>query len=240
MDLLEQTLAALLSKNGQLGKENDLLKSMLSVVKENVDLRGRMQSFNNETLEELTGPDRLLGEIVYQLDRRILSHVFQGQRRLYGFTLPNIPGKIREIKSCPIICPFRKTILITFHYYDSIVSHVLLPLLQVSTHPLTGKVDEGYQLHLTQRHADLMERLNQLGYKTELHPPFTEFIVNNYGILKDRPGENSAQSMDYNNPDFLSTLIMTTAPRMLQKDLLLLLTCLCNMAEKDRKPLLLW
>lgn len=85
-----------------------------------------------------------------------------------------------------------------------------------------------------------MEKLNQFGYKATLHPPFTEFIVNTYGILKERPGDYSTQSMDYNNPDFLKKLIVTTAPRKLQKDLLLVLTCLCNMAEKDRKPLLLW
>ncbi|XP_063735739.1 speriolin-like protein [Eleginops maclovinus] len=273
---LEQTVAVLLSKNEQLGQENHLLKSVLGLLKENVDLTARMQSCNNDTLEELTvcstsgrqppslcqhtfderqfkkdiqqtrlkrtsspvdfttfiqssvqtaisdrtefqssqaktpfqvkGPDRLLGEVAYQLDRRILSHIFQGHRRLYGFTLLNIPGKIKE----------------------------------VSTHPLTGKVDEGYQLHLTQRHGDLMKKLNQLGYKTELHPAFTEFIVNNYGILKERPGESSDQATDYNNPNFLMKLIMTKAPTELKRDLLVLLTCLCSMADGDRKPLLLW
>lgn len=44
------------------------------------------------------GPYRLLGEIAYQLDRRILSHVFQSHRRLYGFTLLNFPEKIREVR----------------------------------------------------------------------------------------------------------------------------------------------
>lgn len=46
----------------------------------------------------IAGPDRLLGEIAYQLDRRILSHVFQGHKRLYGFTLLNIPNKITEVR----------------------------------------------------------------------------------------------------------------------------------------------
>lgn len=85
-----------------------------------------------------------------------------------------------------------------------------------------------------------MEGLKKFGYKTTLHPQFSEFIVNTYGISKERPGENSTQEMDYNNPELLGKLIMTTAPGKLQKDLLLMLTCLCRMAETDRKPLLLW
>lgn len=43
-------------------------------------------------------PERLLGEVIYQLDRRILSHIFQGQRRFYGFSLLNIPDKIIEVR----------------------------------------------------------------------------------------------------------------------------------------------
>ncbi|KAL7393752.1 hypothetical protein ABVT39_015532 [Epinephelus coioides] len=268
----EHTVVALLSRNDQLVQENDVLKSVLDVIKENRDLRVRMQRPDNSAREELAGklpfglrhdtlterqfrkdlqqttvrheqrtsspvdfksfiqnsvhidegaesqscradpahevkgPDRLLGEIAFQLDRRILFYIFQGQRRLYGFTLLNIPSKI----------------------------------IEVSTHPLTGKVDEGYRLHLTQRYVDLMERLNQLGYKPTLHPPFIELIVNTYGILNERPFEYSTQATNYNNPDFLRTLIETTAPTKLQKDLLLVLDCLCNMAEMDGKPLLLW
>ncbi|XP_019110710.2 speriolin-like protein [Larimichthys crocea] len=273
---LEETVFTLQSKCEQLWQENNQLKAMLGVVRENQDLKARMQSFSHDTLMDPTvsspsgrngsslwqntfsekqfrenmqqtrfkhehrtsspinfrsflqtsmhtdpselqsfqadippkvkAPDRLLGEIAYQLDRRILSHIFQGHKRLYGFTLLNIPDKI----------------------------------IEVSQQPLTGKVDEGYRLHLSQRYDELMERLNKLGYKATLHPQFSEFIVNTYGILKERPGENSTQEMDYNNPEYLGRLIMTTAPRKLQKDLLLMLTCLCNMAEIDRKPLLLW
>ncbi|KAM4581028.1 speriolin-like protein [Odontesthes bonariensis] len=285
---LGQSSVARKAKSQQLAQENDQLKSVLNLLQENMDLRARVQSFSNDTLEELTvsgaGPSsqrqhtfneqqfrkdlqqtktehehrtsspidfksflqssahkdtdetavpqsqqfltsekaactlfiyfnssfavlqRLFGEIAYQLDRRILSYVFQAHERLYGFTLFNIPEKI----------------------------------IEVSTHPLTGKVDEGYQLHLTQRYVDLMDRLRQLGYKPALHPPFSEFIVNTYGILKERPSKSSAQESDYNSPDFLRKLIITTAPTKLQKDLLLVLSCLCNMAAKDRKPLLLW
>ncbi|XP_008430751.1 uncharacterized protein LOC103478590 isoform X2 [Poecilia reticulata] len=43
------------------------------------------------------GHPRLLGEIAYQLDRRILSYVFQAHQRLYGFILLNIPQRIVEV-----------------------------------------------------------------------------------------------------------------------------------------------
>ncbi|CAL8247104.1 unnamed protein product [Lota lota] len=156
-------------------------------------------SFNSD-------PERLVGEIAFQLDRRILSHVFQSQARLYGFTVLNIPDKI----------------------------------IQVSTHPLTGQVDEGYRLHLSQRYTDLMGRLTQLGYNGALHPPFIEFVVNTYGILKQRPDSYTAQEMDYNNADVLREVIFSAAPRKLLQDLLLLLSCLSYMARTDGKPLLMW
>ncbi|XP_059909411.1 speriolin-like protein [Gadus macrocephalus] len=156
-------------------------------------------SFNSD-------PERLIGEIAFQLDRRILSHVFQSQARLYGFTVLNIPEKI----------------------------------IQVSSHPLIGRVDEGYGLHVSQRYTDLMGRLAQLGYNLTLHPPFTEFIVNTYGILKQRPDSYTAQKMDYNNVYVMREVIFSTAPGKLVPDLLLLLSCLSDMARTDRKPLLLW
>ncbi|WP_411025306.1 hypothetical protein, partial [Salmonella sp. s57379] len=94
-----------------------------------------------------------------QLERRILSHVFYKQTRLYGFTVQNLQDKI----------------------------------LQVSTHPLTGQVDKSYRSELTERYIDIMDRLATLGYNMSLHPPFSEFIINTYGNLKNRPDTHTAQ-----------------------------------------------
>ncbi|XP_051999704.1 speriolin-like protein [Xyrauchen texanus] len=156
--------------------------------------------------QKLKDPRRLLGEVAFQLDRRILSYVFQEQSRLYGFTVQNIRDKLQ----------------------------------QVSTHPLTGKVDEEYKFQLSKRHMEVMDRLHTLGYNVTLHPPFTEFIVNTYGILKELPDAYGEQEPAFNNPEFLRRVIVETAPSKLLRELLLLLGCLCFMAKQDGQSLFLW
>ncbi|XP_066487605.1 speriolin-like protein [Tiliqua scincoides] len=147
---------------------------------------------------------RIVGEIAFQLDRRILAYVFPGIMRLYGFTVSNIPEKIK----------------------------------QVSMTSLDGSMDEKKYRAMTRRYADLTTRLEKMGYHTDVHPVFSEFLINTYGILKQRPDLSSNPT--HNNPAELRKMVIDIVPSKFLGDTLLLLNCLCELSKEDKKALFAW
>ncbi|XP_010634690.1 speriolin-like protein isoform X1 [Fukomys damarensis] len=147
---------------------------------------------------------RIVGEIAFQLDRRILAYVFPCVTRLYGFTVSNIPEKIK----------------------------------QTSIKSLDGSVDEKKLRELTHRYLTLTARLEKLGYSREVHPVFSEFLINTYGILKQRP-DLRANPL-HSSPAALRKLVIDIVPPKFLGDSLLLLNCLCELAKEDSKPLFAW
>ncbi|XP_043549362.1 speriolin-like protein [Chiloscyllium plagiosum] len=157
-----------------------------------------MDSFSN-----MEKNSRVIGEIAFQLDRRILAHVFPGLTRLYGYTVSNIPSKIK----------------------------------QNSINPTDGTVDKQKWREMTQCYTALLSKLEKLNYNTDIHTGFSEFLVNTYGILKQRP--NAYTNITY-NPIILRKLVIDMVPAKFLRDTLVLLNCLCELSRNDKKPLFPW
>ncbi|XP_058887960.1 speriolin-like protein isoform X3 [Acipenser ruthenus] len=158
-----------------------------------------MKMFPNEEKD-----GRVVGEIAFQLDRRILALVFPGTTRLYGYTVSNIPEKIQ----------------------------------QRSRNPVPGSVAQQTSRDMTQRYCALMSQLERFGYNWEIHPAFCEFIINTYGILKQRPQEQP--QVAYNDPVALRKVAIDTVPAKFLRDSMLILNCLCELSRRDGKPLFTW
>uniref|UniRef100_A0A674I7U6 Speriolin C-terminal domain-containing protein n=1 Tax=Terrapene triunguis TaxID=2587831 RepID=A0A674I7U6_9SAUR len=147
---------------------------------------------------------RIVGEIAFQLDRRILAYVFPGVTRLYGYTVSNIPEKIK----------------------------------QASMKCLDGSMDEKKHRGMMQRYLSLAARLEKMGYNRDVHPVFSEFLINTYGILKQRPDLHSSPL--HSSPADLRKIVIDIVPSKFLGDTLLLLNCLCELSKEDSKPLFAW
>ncbi|XP_069075166.1 speriolin-like protein [Pleurodeles waltl] len=149
---------------------------------------------------------RIVGEIAFQLDRRILAYIFQDRIRLYGITVSNIPQKIKEATSCRS----------------------------------TGKVDEEQKSNLKLRYKCIMDKLAQFDYDPCVHPGFSEYIVNLFGILKERPQPGSEELRQLMDPENLKKMAVSTVPETDLKDVLILLKCLTQLSKEDGKPVFVW
>ncbi|MGH0122363.1 UNVERIFIED_CONTAM: hypothetical protein FKN15_065633 [Acipenser sinensis] len=91
---------------------------------------------------------------------------------------------------------------------------------------------------MTQRYCALMTQLERFGYNWGIHPAFCEFIINTYGILKQRPQEQP--QVAYNDPVALRKVAIDTVPAKFLRDSMLILNCLCELSRRDGKPLFTW
>ncbi|KAM4020018.1 speriolin-like isoform 3-T3 [Anomaloglossus baeobatrachus] len=206
-------------ESSRLLAENAQLRKMMGLMQENVELRcvlkdherkaqiitppGQHKKDHNDP-EKVKKCQRIVGEIAFQLDRRILCAIFLEQQRLYGYRVPYIKEKI----------------------------------IEVTTSPTTGKVDEKLRSELYQRYNHIMDELRKLGYNPAVHPHFTEYMVNTYGITKDRNARTKDLS-SYNDPQYLNKMITECMSSDIVKDIIIILNCLVYFAREDGKSLLI-
>ncbi|KAM4608080.1 speriolin-like protein [Discoglossus pictus] len=149
---------------------------------------------------------RIVGEIAFQLDRRILAYIFQDRVRLYGITVSNIPQKIAEAVQ----------------------------------DRQTGQEDTKKKDEMNKRYEEVLEKLKANGYDPQIHPAFSEYIVNVYGIIKEYPPPGSPDMKNICDPDNLKKIANSTVPSDDLKDVLILLKCLSNLSRDDGKPVFVW
>ncbi|XP_038654554.1 speriolin-like protein [Scyliorhinus canicula] len=141
---------------------------------------------------------RVLGEIAFQLDRRILTYIFTDKIRLYGFRIADISANIKEVGGA------------------------------------CGRCAE-----MNARNCELMSNLRKFGYCPVNHSTFAEFIVNTYGILKEKPDCQTTLD-NFNDRDYLQKLVTENTPPPLLQNMMVLLNCLLNLSVADGKPLFIW
>ncbi|XP_078541538.1 speriolin-like protein [Lissotriton helveticus] len=213
-------------ENIRLLQENCELRKLVGLMQENAELRAMLSEDRRDVpascpkkdacpqkaKDECAEPQqvhkmgRIVGEIAFQLDRRILAYIFQDRIRLYGITVSNIPQKIKEATSCRS----------------------------------TGKVDEEQKSNLKLRYKCIMDKLSQFDYDPCVHPGFSEYIVNLFGILKERPQPGSEELKHLMDPENLKKMATSTVPESDLQDVLILLKCLTQLSKEDGKPVFVW
>ncbi|XP_077148345.1 speriolin-like [Ranitomeya variabilis] len=104
--------------------------------------------------------------------------------------------------------------------YGYRVANIEKKILQVTTCPLTGKVDENLRSELYMRYHDTMSQLKKLGYNPTEHHHLTEYLTTTYGIMKDKHlGIDNISS--FNDPEYLSKMVMECMPSDKAKDSLI-------------------
>lgn len=159
---------------------------------------------------------RLIGEIAFQLDRRILDYVFttrntanekKHKRRFYGYTLSNIVEKIRV----------------------------------ESMDPSTKKFNGKRELEMRYRYQYIIRTLIPFAYCIEKHGDFSQEMVNKYGLLSGPPDKTTVTNFGLDDPAVLRMLLSKLCKSEQELvNVLILLDCLCLIAHDDGKPLFMW
>lgn len=159
---------------------------------------------------------RIIGEVAFQLDRRILEYVFtwkyspdssqDKRRRFYGYTISNMGAMIRKEAT-----------------------------------DRTGQFNAKKELEMRYRFDYVIKALSKYGYVLEKHAILTQDLVNRYGLLSGPPDRKIASEIGLDDPVILRVLLsqMIKDDNLLQ-EVLILLDCLCLLAHEDKRTIFLY
>lgn len=166
-------------------------------------------------LSKLKPTRRLIGELSFQLDRRILEYVFckrytredgKRKRRFYGFSVINISQMIRK---------------------EATDAH--------------GKLDAKEDLEMRYRFDHIVRCMSPFGYIFEKHAEVSQDMVNKYGLMSTSPDRQTINDFGLEDPVVLRALLghLIGAKEELE-DVLVLLDCLYLLSHDDGRPVFLW
>lgn len=152
---------------------------------------------------------RVIGEIAFQLDKRIMETVFQPgappsdddaiKNRFYGYTSQNIGA-----------------------------------LIMKETVRADGTRDLRKESCYRKRHEKLLNRLREHGYNKMIHEEFVRKMIEKYGTINTIPSKKVIKMYGLEEPEILEALLgETTANKAELVDTLVLLDCLRAMVSWD-------
>ncbi|KAK3608039.1 hypothetical protein CHS0354_031025 [Potamilus streckersoni] len=158
---------------------------------------------------------RLVGEIAFQLDRRILDHVFTEARSLQ-----------KKSKS-------------SHRFYGFSISTIYQMMHKIAKKG--NRFDNNMELEMRLKFEKMLVKLSSFGYIYDLHADFTQDIVNKYGLLNGPPDQLTIKGFGLDNPLVLRVLLaQLIRDRQELYDMLIILDCLCFLSYEDGKPLFIW
>ncbi|XP_066428702.1 speriolin-like protein [Eleutherodactylus coqui] len=124
--------------------------------------------------------------------------------------------------------------------YGYCVANIKEKIKQMTTCPLTGKVDKQLRSELNQRYHHIMEQLKKLGYDHKVHSSFIEYLVNTYGIMKWKTSSGGEDKSSMSDPQYLRRMITEHMPSEEVENILILLSCLAYLCELTGSAMFLW